>query len=99
MNPSLSTAEEMFYFLTRCPDIFEGAANMRQMYYDLMKAQYPMKQKLLTVVRMIVTSRRLQKKRELMVAEKILDLLDEIFSLDIQSLRSDYIPTGGGRDR
>ena len=73
---------------------------MRQMYYDLMKKMnYPIKQILLTVVRMIVTSRRLQKKRELLVAEKILDLLDEIFSLDIQSLRSDYIPTGGGRDR
>ena len=99
-SKTLRKAEEMFYFLTRCPDIFEGAGTMRQMYYDLMKKMnYPIKQILLTVVRMIVTSRRLQKKRELLVAEKILDLLDEIFSLDIQSLRSDYIPTGGGRDR
>ena len=40
---------------------------MRQMYYDLMKKMnYPIKQILLTVVRMIVTSRRLQKKRELL---------------------------------
>ena len=73
---------------------------MKQMYYDLMKKMnYPIKQILLTVVRMIVTSRRLQKKRELLVAEKILDLLDEIFSLDIESLQSDYITTGGGRER
>ena len=61
--------------------------------------QHSIKQILLTVVRMIVAYRRLQKERKLLAAKQVLGLLGEIFSVDIESLRSDYIPTGGGKDR
>ena len=59
---TLAEAQKMFYYVTRCPNFYETALNLNDLFSQLINSGFPLKTVMVTLTRMIVTA--LQKKRE-----------------------------------
>ena len=62
---TLVEAQKMFYYLTRCPNFYENALDLKRFFWKLINSNYPLKTVLLTLLRMIVTASEKKKENEL----------------------------------
>ena len=81
---TLAETQEMFYYMTRCPNYYETALVLRNFFYILIN-NYPLKTILMTIVRIIQTTMKNKKKNEMMVGNELLRKLDEIVGLNINN--------------
>ena len=79
-SETLETAQKMFYSLTRCPHHYEAARELTLFFYRLNKFSF--KTIFVTLVRMIVTSKKNNKISEMFAARGLLrqDFIKNIFN-------------------
>ena len=81
---TLAEAQQMFYYLTRCPNYYETALVLRTFFYKLIN-NFPLKTILITIVRIFESTVKNKKRNEMMVANDLLRKLDEIIGLNIKN--------------
>ena len=67
---TLAEAQKMFYYLTRCPNFYETALDLKNLFSQLMNSTYPLKTVLVTLTRMVVTTSEKKKENELLATMK-----------------------------
>ena len=61
---TLAEAQKMFYYLTRCPNFYETAKDLKDLFSQLINSNFPLKTVLLTLTRMYLTAFEKRKENE-----------------------------------
>ena len=85
---TLAETQRMFYYLTRCPNYYDTALDLRNFFWRLINL-FPLKTILLTIVRMVETTMKNKKKDEMMAANELLKKIDKIVALSIYNQKND----------
>ena len=67
---TLAEAQKMFYFLTRCPNFYETAKDLENLFSQLINSRLPMKTVMITLTRMLVTTFEQKRENELYTTKK-----------------------------
>ena len=67
---TLAEAQKMFYYLTRCPNFYQTAPDLNNLFWSLLNSRFPLKTLLVTLTRMMVTTSEKMKVNELMATMK-----------------------------
>ena len=67
---TLAEAQKMFYFLTRCPNFYDAALQLKAFFLGQINSGFPLKTVLVTLARMLLTAFEKNKENELFATYK-----------------------------
>ena len=84
-DETLAEALKLFYMLTRCPNFYETALELKTFFSNLINNSFPLKTVMVTLMRMFITTTEKERLNELLVTGNLFTRVDKMVGLNMSS--------------
>ena len=84
-DETLAEALKLFYMLTRCPNFYDTAFELKTFFSNLINNSFPLKTVMVTLMRMFITTTEKERLNELLVTGNLFTRVDKMVGLNMSS--------------